>query len=164
MIRANYGGVIQMSGSEGGPHVQLALFAEKFIRGAQSGALTIINIIDGISVQGPSANEMPPFSLEPLMIFINLWSDRTKGRFTIKLRPQEPSGLHGDLIEIGPANFTATALGVDIARPMPPYEITEEGTTWFDVMLVAPGDDEGQVLTRIPFNVTYQQTVTLQQP
>lgn len=153
-----------MSGNEGGPHVQLALFAEKFIRGAQSGALSVINIIDGITVQGPSLNEMPPFSLGQVMIFINLWADKTKGRYTIKLRPQEPSGLYGDLIEIGPANFTATALGVDIARQMPPYEITEEGTSWFDVMLVAPGDEDGQILTRIPFNVTYQPMVTLQQP
>ncbi len=153
-----------MSGSEGGPHVQLALFAEKFIRGAQSGALSVINIIDGLALQGPSANEMPPFSMEQLMIFINLWADKTKGRYTIKLKPQEPSGLYGDLLEIGPVNFTATALGVEIARAMVPYEITEEGTTWFDVMLVAPGDEEGQVLTRIPFNVTYQPTVTLQGP
>jgi hypothetical protein len=153
-----------MAANEGGPHVQLALFAEKFIRGAQSGALSVINIIDGVTVQGPSLNEMPSFSLDQLMIFVNLWADKTKGRYTIKLRPQEPSGLYGDLIEIGPANFTATALGVDIARPMPPFEITEEGTTWFDVMLVAPGDEEGQVLTRIPFNVTYQPTVTIQQP
>jgi hypothetical protein len=153
-----------MSGSEGGPHVQLALFAEKFIRGAESGALSIINIIDAINVQGPSPNEMPPFSLDQLMIFINLWADKTKGRYLLKLRPQEPSGLYGDLIEIGPANFTATTMGVDLARRMPPYEITEEGTTWFDVMLVAPGDEEGQILTRVPFTVTYQPTVTLQRP
>jgi hypothetical protein len=153
-----------MSGTDGGPHVQLALFAEKFIRGAQSGALSIINIIDAVTVQGPSPNEMPPFSLDQLMIFINLWADKTKGRYTIKLRPQEPSGLYGELIEIGPANFTPTTMGIDIARLMPPHEITEEGTTWFDIMLVAPGDEEGQILTRIPFNVTYQPTVTLQRP
>jgi hypothetical protein len=147
-----------------GPHVQLALFAEKFIRGAQSRALSIINIIDAVTVQGPSPNEMPSFSLGQVMIFVNLWADKTKGRYTIKLKPQEPSGLSGDLIEVGPVNFTATALGVEIARPMPDYEISEEGTTWFDVMLVAPGDEEGQVLTRIPFNVTYQPTVTLPAP
>jgi hypothetical protein len=153
-----------MSGSEGGPHVQLALFAEKFIRGAQSGALSIINIIDGVTVQGPSPNEMPPFQMAQLMIFINLWADKAKGRYTIMLRPQEPSGLYGDLLEIGPANFTQTTAGVDIASQAPEYEITEEGTTWFDVLLVPPGDDDGELLTRMQFTVTYQPTVTLQRP
>ena len=147
-----------------GPHVQLALFAEKFIRGAQSGALSVINIIDTVGVQGPNLSEMPPISMAQFMIFISLWADEARGRYTIVLRPQAPSGLYGDLIEIGPANFASTSLGVDIARPMAPYEISEEGTTWFDVMLVAPGDEEGQLLTRIPFNVTYQPTVTLPAP
>jgi hypothetical protein len=151
-----------MSGSEGGPHVQLALFAEKFIRGAQSGALSIINIIDGIAVPG-SSPEMPSFSLQA-MIFINLWADQTKGRYEVKLRPQEPSGLYGDVIDIGAVNFTSTALGVDIARPLPPFEITQEGTYWFDVLLVAPGDEDGQLLTRIPLAVEYRPGVTLQMP
>ncbi len=152
-----------MAGNDGGPHVQMALFAEKFIRGAQSGALSVINIIDGVAVPGPGP-EMPSFSLGQFMIFINLWADKTKGRYEIKLRPHEPSGLEGDLIDLGPANFTPTTLGIDIARQMPPYEVTEEGTYWFDVLLVTPGEQDGPLLTRIPFNVEYRPGVTIQMP
>ena len=45
---------------------------------------------------------------------------------------------------------------------MPPYEFTEEGTYWFDVLL-APADGGGdlQLLTRIPLIVTYQPGVSI---
>ena len=153
-----------MAGNDGGPHVQLAVFAEQFIRGAQSGNLSVINIIDAIGVAGPDPNEMPSVSLANFKIIINLWADKTKGRYNIKLRPQEPSGLYGDDIDLGPVNFTPTALGVDIIRQMPNYEVSEEGTYWFDVLLVPPGEDEGQVLTRMPFTVRYQPGVMIQMP
>jgi len=143
----------------------MALFAEKFIRGAESGALSVINIIDGIGGGGPE-REMPPFSMGHLMVFINLWADKTKGRYALKLRPQAPSGLYDDAIELSEVNFVSTSLGVDHAQQMPPYELTEEGTYWFDVLLAAPGqdDDEAQLLTRMPFTLHYQQTVTLRAP
>jgi hypothetical protein len=152
---------VRKAGNEGGPYVQLALFAEKFIRGAQTGALSIINMVDAVGVRGDNPNQMPPFQMEQLMVFVNLWAGDAKGRYEILLRPQEPSGLYGDPLDIGPVNFVPTAKGVDIARQMPPYEITEEGTTWFDVLLAPPGEDDGQLLTRIPFEINYQPTVTL---
>ncbi len=153
-----------MAANDGGPHVQLAVFAELFIRGAQTGSLSVINIIDGIGVPGSDPKEMPPFSLGVFKLIINLWADKTKGRYDIKLRPQEPSGLYGDLIDIGQANFTPTALGVDIITQMPGYEVTEEGTYWFDVLLMAPGDDNGQMLTRIPFSVEYRPGMAVRMP
>lgn len=156
--------MIQLPSNEGGPHVQLAVFAEQFIRGAQSGNLSIINIIDAVQVQGPDPNEMPPFSLEAFKLIINLWADKTKGRYFLKLRPHEPSGIEGDLIDLTPVNFVATALGVDHVQQAPAFEVTEEGTYWFDLLLVAPGDEDGQMLTRLPFTVRYQPAVTVQMP
>lgn len=153
-----------MASNDSGPHVQIAAFAELFIRGAQTGALSVINIVDGVTVTGPDLNEMPPFSLGRYKLIINLWADKAKGRYFLKLRPHEPSGLEGDPIDLTPVNFKATALGVDHIQQAPPFEVSEEGTYWFDLLLVAPGEDDGQLLTRIPFNVQYQPGVTIQMP
>jgi hypothetical protein len=147
-----------------GPHVQLAVFAEQFIRGAQSGALSVINIVDGVTVTGPDQNQMPAFSLAIYKLIINLWADQAKGRYFLKLRPHEPSGLQGDVIDLIPVNFVSTALGVDHIQQAPAFEVTEEGIYWFDVLLCAPGEDDGQVLTRMPFTVQYQPGITLQIP
>ena len=87
---------------------------------------------------------------------INLWAGQTKGRYALKLRPEEPSGVQGDPIMLGPIQFGDTgARGVDTILPMPQYEVTEEGITWFDVLFAGKGQED-QLLTRIPFSVTYQ--------
>ena len=146
-----------MTRSSGGPYVQVAVLCETFIKGAQSGALSLINIIEGITVGGTDPDEMPPFTLgPPLKLVVNLWAGQTKGRYSLKLRPEEPSGLQGDPINLGPIQFADTgARGVDAILPMPSYEVTEEGTYWFDV-LFAGKEQEDLMLTRIPFSVVYQ--------
>jgi len=148
--------------NEGGPHVQMAVFAEQFIRGAQSGALSVINVVDGVTVTGPDPDQMPAFSLAIYRLIINLWADQARGRYSLKLRPQEPSGLTGEAIDLTTINFVPTALGVDHIQQAPPFELTEEGTYWFDVLLCAPGEDDGQVLTRMPFTIQYQPGVMVQ--
>jgi hypothetical protein len=149
-----------------GPYVQTAVLCETFIKGEQSHALSLINIIEGIGVAGTDPREMPHTTIgPPLKIVINLWAGQAKGRYSLKLRPEAPSGLQGDLIELVLVQFAApTGLGVDTIMPMPPYEITEEGTHWFDVILTAPGEEEGELLTRIPFTVQYQPAVGFQMP
>ena len=141
---------------DSGPHVQLAVFTDRYIRGAQSGSLSLINIVDGATMVGEDPEEMPSFSLEHLTLVIGLWAGQTKGRYSLKLRPEEPSGVQGELIDLGQVNFPDTgARGVDIIRQMP-YEVTEEGTYWFDV-LFSPGSGlEDRLLTRIPLTVVYQ--------
>jgi hypothetical protein len=140
-----------------GPHVQIACFCEKIIRGAQTGSLNIINIIDGVGIVGSDPDEMPSFSLENVLVVVNLWAGLTRGRYSLKLRPEAPSGIQGDMLEIGTLNFTGDA-GIDTIRPMPPFEVTEEGVYWFDVVYSGQ-DKEDRVLTRIRLNVTYQPQV-----
>ena len=84
---------------------------------------------------------MPPINLANLKVVINLWAGKTKGRYALKLRPEEPSGLQGDPIPIASLNFSNQP-GIDTVLPMPPYEITEEGKYWFDVLLSAGKDQE----------------------
>jgi len=146
-----------------GPYVQIAVLCETFIKGEQSHALSLINIIEGVTVAGDGPN-MPPAKVgPPLKLVINLWAGSARGRYSLKLRPEAPSGLQDDLIEVAQPNFGApgTGLGLDHIVPMPEYEMTEEGTHWFDVLLTPVGEDDGQLLTRIPFVIAYQPTVTL---
>ncbi len=142
----------------GGPHVHMAVLCEKFIRGAESRQLSLINVMEGITVGGPDADQMPPFKIgAPLMLVISLWAGQTKGRYSLKLRPEEPSGLQGDPIKLPPIQFTGAAgHGVEIILPMPSYELTEEGTYWFDVLFSPGSGQEDRLLTRIPFTVIYQ--------
>jgi hypothetical protein len=146
-----------MTPSQGGPHVQVALLCETIIRGAETGRLSVINIIDGATFAGEDPDDMPPFTIgPPLKLVINLWAGQTKGRYSLKLRPEAPSGIQGDAINLGALQFADTgARGVDTILAMPEYEITEEGTYWFDV-LFANKEQEDRLLTRIPLTVAYQ--------
>jgi hypothetical protein len=139
-----------------GPHVQVAVFVDRFIRGAQSGALSLINILDSAAVAGPEAEDMPPFPLQGLTLVIGLWAGQTKGRYAISLRPEMPSGVQDDPIKLGQVNFPDTgAKGVDLITQVP-YMITEEGTYWFDVLFDPGRGQEPRVLTRIPLTFVYQ--------
>jgi len=148
--------------SNSGPYVQTAVICENFIKGEQTHALTIINILEGIAGGSPE-REMPAFHLGPPMkIIINLWAGQARGRFLLKIRPEAPSGMQDEAIDLGEVQFSEMGgLGFDTIVPMPAYELTEPGTYWFDVLLEDQSGDSEQLLTRMPFTVTYQQTVTL---
>jgi hypothetical protein len=144
-----------MAVDDGGPYVQAASFCETIIRGKETGRLSMINIVDGITVVGPDPDEMPPVSIANLKVVINLWAGQAKGRYSLLLRPEEPSGLQGDPITLASINFS-TQPGVDTVLPMPPYELTEEGKYWFDVLLSPGHGEEDRLLSRIPLTVIYQ--------
>jgi hypothetical protein len=145
-----------MAIGDGGPHVQTALFCEKVLREA-NGGISLINIVEGVgatAIGEDVPDEMPPISLQQLFLVVQLWADKTKGRYTLKIRPEAPSGVQEDPLTM-PINFRENGpKGVDTIMLMP-YVVTEEGTYWFDVLLSGP-DQEDRVLTRIPLNVIYQ--------
>jgi hypothetical protein len=145
-----------------GPYVQMAVLCETFIKGEQSHALSVINVLEGISAAGPEPN-MPPANIgPPVKVIVNLWAGQARGRYLLKLRPEAPSGIQDDPIDLGEVQFNEmSGLGVDTIVPMPPYEFTEPGTHWFDVLLGISGEDGGELLTRIPFTINYQHAVTL---
>lgn len=144
--------------TNGGPHVQVAVLCSTFIRGAESGQLSLINIIEGATVTGPEPDQMPPTVIgPPLKLVISLLAGQAKGRYSLSLRPEAPSGLQGDPIKLPPLQFSSTgSRGVDTILPMPPYEITEEGTHWFDVLFSPGAGQQDLLLTRIPFTIIYQ--------
>jgi hypothetical protein len=149
----------------GGPYVQIAAICETFIKGEQSHALSLINIVEGWSGAGPES-EMPSAHIgAPLKLVINLWAGQARGRYSLKLRQEAPSGIQDDPIDIAEVQFNElTGLGVDTILQMPEYDFTEQGTYWFDVLLGDPGDGDGELLTRIPFSISYRQTVTIRRP
>lgn len=146
-----------MAMNDGGPHVQIAAFCEKAIR-AQGGGLSLISVVEAITqtAVGPDApDEMPPFSLDRVTLVLTLWAGQTKGRYTIRLRPEQPSGLQREPINL-PIQFQETgAKGVDIITQIP-FVIEEEGLYWFDVLFSAK-DLGDRLLTRIPLHVLYRQ-------
>jgi hypothetical protein len=145
-----------MAIGDGGPHVQTALFCEKVLREA-NGGISLINIVEGVgaaAIGDDVPEEMPPISLQQLFLVLQLWADKTKGRYTLKIRPEAPSGVQEDPLVV-PINFRESGpKGVDTITPMP-YVVTEEGVYWFDVFLCR-ADQEDRLLTRIPLNVMYQ--------
>ena len=95
--------------ANGGPYVQVAALCQTFIRGAESGQLSLINVLEGMTVVGPDPDEMPPVTIGPQMkLVIGLWAGHTKGRYRLKLRPEAPSGLQGDPIDLPPLRFADT--------------------------------------------------------
>lgn len=144
--------------SNGGPYVQTAVLCNTFIRGAETGQLSLINIIEGATVTGLDPDEMPSLTIgPPLKLIINLFAGQTKGRYALSLRPEAPSGLQGDMLRLPQARFSGQgANGVDIIVPMPEYEITEEGTYWFDLLFSPGSGQDDRLLTRLPFTVVYQ--------
>ena len=46
--------------------------------------------------------------------------------YNLQLRPEAPSGLQDDPIQLPPVSFGSTP-GAEIILPMPTYELTEEG-------------------------------------
>jgi hypothetical protein len=146
-----------MALGEGGPHVQAAFFCEKVIRD-QRGTLSFINVVEAVSataVGEDAPDEMPPLPLHQLTLVISLWADKTKGRYTLKIRPESPGGVQEDPLSL-PVNFRETGnKGVDTILEQFPYVANEEGLYWFDILFAAAGQDD-RLLTRVPLNVMYQ--------
>ena len=141
-----------------GPYVQYAVFVDRFIRGAHSGSLSLINIIDQVTVAGPDPDEMPPFSLAPFSFVVGLWAGQTKGRYGLLLRPEAPSGVQHEPVHIAVVQFPNSGAEGQDAIARVPFEVTEEGAYWFDLLLQRGGDQGDQLLTRIPLRVVYQPT------
>src|SRR4051812_12789274 len=86
----------------GGPHLGLAVLCEKGIEDKE-GVLSLIRVVDQITqtATGPDAPEqMPPFILGNLTMVITLKADKARGRYGLKIRPEDPSGIHLPAVEL----------------------------------------------------------------
>jgi hypothetical protein len=146
-----------------GPYTQSAVLCETFIRGAESGQTTLVNILEGIGVSGPDLKTMTPIVIgAPIKLAIRLCDGDFTERYSLGLRSEAPNGTQRELLELteiefskGEGNIFSTVL------PMPQYEVTEPGTHWFDLLIRSGREEQPRLLTRIPLNVSYQPRVTL---
>jgi hypothetical protein len=141
----------------GGPHVQVAAFCEKVIVDQQTGALSLIGLVETVTnaaVGTEVPDEMPPFSLGAVTLAVCLWADQARGRYAVKIRPEDPSGYQMAPIT-SPIQFEGGARGVNLISPMN-LLIEHEGTYWFDILLSAGSGHEDRLLTRVPLEVRYQ--------
>jgi hypothetical protein len=138
-----------------GPYVQAAVFCENVIIG-QAGTLSLINVIEGLTIVGSDPNDMPYASLDLLKVSINLWAGSDDREYGLNLRHWRPDESQGDDLQLASLSFAPQkgSLGINTIMAMPPYKIREVGTHWFDVFLTAPEGEE-RVLTRIPLTITH---------
>lgn len=143
-----------------GPHLLAGVFCEKVIEDKE-GVLTLVRLVDRITQTATGSDppeQMPPFLMENLFLVVMLRADQAKGRYALRVRPQDPSGRnlpHFDApiqLSPGPAGqnvVTAIQLAIEL-----------EGVYWFDVLFCASKDAE-RLLTRVPLEIQYvpQRTV-----
>lgn len=147
-----------MSASDtGGPHVQVAAFCEKVIVEQGTGKLSLIGLVEQVtnSAVGPEVPDvMPPFSLNALTLAVCIWADQARGRYAIKIRPEDPSGHQLDALS-APIQLEGGPRGVNVITQMN-LLVEHEGTYWFDILFATGTTDDGRLLTRVPLEVLYR--------
>jgi len=130
-----------------GPHIQVAVLCEKILMEGD-GALSIIRIIDRLTITGPTP-EMPPFPYA-VLLFISFKSGFYRGKAQIKVIPISPLGK--ELTTIGfPLLFEGDDERGSYVKGEMRILLQEEGLYWFEIQL------ESTNVTRIPLRVVYQQ-------
>jgi hypothetical protein len=122
----------------------------------QDGVLSLIRVVDRIT-QAAAGEEvpeqMPPFLLSNLNLVVMLKAGEAQGRYAIKLRILDPSGVHLPEREL-PVHFEQGNRGTNIVSPVQ-MPIQYEGVYWFEIFL-SGRRAEDWLLTRIPLQVLYQ--------
>ena len=124
---------------------------------AQDGRISVINVIEQVTHgrAGPDVpDEMPPFTFQ-IKAVVELVGGSATGRFSVKLRPESPSGLQLPAQD-HPVRF-GEGSGVRLMGDLQ-LELTEEGRYWIDVILDKGRGEtrDEELLTRMPLNVVYQ--------
>lgn len=135
-----------------GPFLTAALFCERVLE-ERDGVLTLVRIVDRFiqRAAGPSPPpEMPSFPIN-VTVFISVKSGAARGRHTITVRPEDPSGLQLEAVQL-PVLFEGEDRGSNLVLNVG-FQAEHEGLYWFDVLL-----DEKALLTRMPLRVVYEPT------
>lgn len=132
-----------------GPYLAVAVICERALQ-EQDGVISLIRVIDRITVgaSGPDVPyDMPPVPIN-FTVVIALKSGSARGRHTLKLTPEDPSGLKLNTLEM-PVHFEGEDRGANLIVQ---FGLTAEmeGLYWIDAYFA---DD---LLTRIPLRVIYQ--------
>ena len=129
------------------PWVQVAIFCQTAIIEANTGTMSIIKNIDGVTLSGKTPDMQP--SPVQLTLALILKSGDMKGQYSVKIRCNTPSETATEGPSF-PLNFEGGDRGIQTAIPFG-FIATESGIYWFDLLI------DGQVITRMPVRVMYQQ-------
>lgn len=133
-----------------GPYLAMAVICERVLE-EKDGVLSAIRMVDRIMVNPPSGQE-PPASMPAVMLdvrlVISLKSGRARGRSTVTVRPEKPSGMRLPEIRF-PVLLEGEERGANLLVGLN-LQLDEEGLYWFDVLF------EDDLLSRIPLRVIYQ--------
>lgn len=149
--------------SNTGPYLRVAALCEQVVE-AKDGRLTLVNMIEQITstATGPDVPDaMPPFQAQ-MKAVVALRAGQARGRYAIKLQPEDPSGARLAAIEV-PVQFAGQEdSGVNVVMD---FEISfeHEGVYWIDVFFVPAPTAKDQLLSRIPLRVMYQPQKSLPQ-
>lgn len=144
-----------MAKADTGPHVHVAALCEKVIEDKQ-GVLSLIRVVDQIThaVAGPDVpDEMPAFTITDLVMVIMLKADQAQGRYTIKIRPNDPSGRDLPVMQT-PIHLEPGQGGANLVLPLQ-FLVELEGPYWFDILFSA-GSGHDRLLSRVPLQVLYR--------
>jgi hypothetical protein len=142
-----------MATENSGPYLNAALICEKVLQ-EKDEAISVIRMIDRIIVTVNalgSPESLPPIPIS-LAVLIALKSGNARGRSTVKLRIESPSGLKLP-DQLLPVLFEGEDRGVNLVMNLN-LVLNQEGVYWFDVLL------EEQLLTRMPLRAVYQRIGT----
>src|SRR4051794_23465688 len=113
-----------------GPHLQIAVFCEKVIEDKE-GVLSLIRIVDRVTqtATGPEPpDQMPPFILSNVFLVVTLKADKARGRYAVKIVPEDPSGRSLPEVET-PIQLEGGQMGINLISPLQiPIEL--EGLYW----------------------------------
>ncbi len=142
-----------MTTENSGPYLNAAVICEKVLQ-EKDETLSVIRMVDRFNVTVNalgSPERLPPIPIN-LTVLISLKSGKARGRSTVKLRIESPSGLKLP-DQLLPVLFEGEDRGVNLVLNLS-LVIDQEGVYWFDVLL------EEQLLTRMPLRTVYQRIGT----
>ncbi|MGB8346664.1 MAG: hypothetical protein WCD86_17385 [Ktedonobacteraceae bacterium] len=134
---------------DSGPYLIAAILCEKVLQ-EKDETVSIIRMIDRVTLTVPasiSPETLPPLPLN-LTLFLSFKSGSAKGRNTIKLRIESPSGIKLPE-QLLPILFEGEDRGANLILALN-LVIDQEGVYWFDIFL------EEELITRIPLRMIYQ--------
>lgn len=133
---------------ETGPHLQMAVLCEKVLQ-EHDGVLSLIRVVDRFIIQARGAevpDQLPPGILG-LTAVIALKSGEARGRATVKLLHQLPSGLVNPIASF-PVLLEGDDRGINIVIGLQ-MRVEQEGLHWFHVLF------EDQLMTKMPLRIFY---------
>ena len=138
-----------MADENTGPYLIVAAICERVLQ-EKDETISMVRMIDrlAVTVNALGSPEAMPPTVASITILISLKSGKARGRSTIKLRPEAPSGLKLP-DQLLPVLFEGEDRGVNLILNLS-LLVDQEGVYWFDVLL------EEQLLTRIPLRILYQ--------